>query len=95
MRIILLGALAAALTAQQFESPFRIKTQAGFADADTGHAAPYLFDIDGDGQRNLLVGQFGEGKLRIYRNTGTDAKPDYAAHTFFEAGGTVATTPAG
>ena len=43
----------------------------------------------------FLVGQFGEGKLRIYRNTGTNQKPDYAAHTFLEAGGKVATTPAG
>lgn len=93
-------ALACALTAsfaaaQTFEVPFRVKAQDGWVDTDVGHAAPYLYDIDGDGKRDLLVGQFGEGKLRIYRNRGTNLQPDFAPHAWFEAGGRVATTPAG
>lgn len=95
-RLALACVLAAgAVTAQAFEKPFRVKAQDGWVDTDVGHAAPYLYDIDGDGKRDLLVGQFGDGKMRIYRNVGTDVAPDFAPHAWFEAGGRVATTPAG
>ena len=30
-------------------------------DVSVGHAAPYVLDFDGDGVRDLLVGEFGEG----------------------------------
>jgi hypothetical protein len=86
--------LAASAPAQVFGEPFRLKAGAGFVDADVGHAAPYLHDLDGDGKRDLLVGQFGQGKLRIYRNRGTNEKPDYAEHTWLEAESQVVTTPA-
>ena len=60
-----------------------------------GHAAPYLYDFDLDGVRDLLVGQFGNGELLIFRNGGSDAAPVYAAGTTFEAGGAKGTVPAG
>ena len=87
--------LAAAADAQSFEKPFRLKAAGAFIQTEVGHSAPYVYDIDGDGVRDLLVGQFGGGKLRIYRNEGTDDQPVYAAHKWFEAGGAVATVPAG
>lgn len=64
-------------------------------DVDTGHAAPALHDWDGDGVRDLLVGQFGDGKLRIYKNFGTDKAPRYFGFEFFRAGGQDATIPSG
>ncbi|WIO73524.1 FG-GAP-like repeat-containing protein [Porticoccaceae bacterium LTM1] len=51
-----------------------------------GLAAPALWDWDGDGKRDLLVGEFETGDVdlkeagstvRVYRNIGTDAKPEY------------------
>lgn len=78
-------AVLLALFAQDLEKPVRIEG----IDADIGHAAPYLYDIDRDGKRDLLVGQFGEGKMRIYGGE----KPDRLE--WFKAGGEVATTPAG
>jgi hypothetical protein len=63
--------------------------------AELGHAAPLLYDIDGDGKRELLVGQFGGGKLRIYKNMGTETNPRFNGYTFFEAGGKVASVPYG
>jgi hypothetical protein len=52
-----------------------------------GHFAPLVVDWDGDGRQDLLVGQFGQGALRIYRNVGEKGKPKLEACTWFEAGG--------
>jgi len=46
-------------------------------DTDIGHAAPFLADFNGDGKNDLLVGQFGDGKLRIYTNVGTNQAPKF------------------
>lgn len=42
-----------------------------------GHTAPFYGDLCGDGKRCLLVGQFHNGLLRIYRNVGTDKAPKF------------------
>ncbi len=77
-----------------FETPVRLEAGGEFIDTDTGHAAPYLYDWDGDGVRDLLVGQFGGGKLRIYRNGGTNAAPAYQTVEWFTTGDILGTVPA-
>ena len=64
-------------------------------DVEIGHAAPYLLDLDGDGKRDLLVGQFGGGRLRVFVNEGTDAKPRYGKWTYLKAGSEDARVPSG
>jgi hypothetical protein len=60
-----------------------------------GDAGPFACDWDGDGKLDLLVGQYHDGRLRIYRNTGTNAQPKFESYTWFEAGGTIARVPVG
>ncbi len=60
-----------------------------------GHAAPFFGDLDGDGKRHLLVGQFDDGRLRIYRNRGTNARPRFDTFTWFESGGQTGRVPVG
>jgi hypothetical protein len=60
-----------------------------------GHAAPFVGDLDGDGKLHLLVGQLHEGRLRIYRNQGSNAQPRFDTYTWFEAGGKIASVPVG
>ncbi|WP_369178913.1 FG-GAP-like repeat-containing protein [Candidatus Thiodubiliella endoseptemdiera] len=52
-----------------------------FEGIDVGKAsAPTLADIDGDGDLDLVVGEF-YGTLKYYQNTGTTSNPAYEAKT--------------
>lgn len=67
-------------------APVKILADGTPIDAYMGHAAPFFIDFDGDGVMDLLVGQFGEGKLAIYRNTGTNRAPRFDRKEWFLAG---------
>ena len=81
--------------ADEFEPPVRLMAAGKVIDTEVGHAAPFVGDFDGDGVRDLLVGQFGEGQLWIYRNEGTNAKPKLAAGVKFKEGKAEGTIPSG
>jgi hypothetical protein len=87
--------LPAAAPPGELAPPVQILAGDAPISVDIGHAHPFVHDMDGDGKRDLLVGQFGAGKLRIYRNVGTDKEPRYTDFTWFQAGGKDATVPAG
>lgn len=51
-----------------------------------GHAAPALYDWDGDGKLDLLVGEFGSMKkanVVVFKNIGTNKKPVYSSETLY------------
>ncbi len=79
-------AVPAADPAQELLPPVRLEAAGKPIDTTIGHAAPFVGDIDGDGVNDLLVGQFGEGILWVYRNVGTNARPELAARTEFKGG---------
>lgn len=101
------AALAAPLSAQVaavaaeasfetlFDAPVRVQAAGEPIQTEIGHSAPYTCDWDGDGVRDLLVGQFGSGKLWIFRNEGTDKAPKYGKGVTFEADGRPAKVAAG
>lgn len=101
----------------KLQPPVRILAGKQPIDVTTGHAAPYVIDFDGDGVKDLLVGEFGDGKfpaaelpdalsegwkksdrfangrLRIYRNVGTNKAPRFDGFEYLQAGGGTATIP--
>ena len=86
---------AAGTLSRELAPPVRLEAAGKPIDTDVGHAAPFVADWDGDGVRDLLVGQFGEGILRIYRNQGTNAAPRLAAGVKFKDGKKEGTVPTG
>ena len=72
--------------ASELAPPLRIEAGAKPIDTAVGHAHPLVVDWDGDGDGDLLVGQFGSGILWIFENEGTAAAPKLAAGVKFKEG---------
>lgn len=88
---LLVGGGLAMGNAADFESPIRLKAEGAPVRVESpGYAFPCWTDIDGDGKKDLLVGQFNQGKIRIYKNLG-DGK--LAAGEWLKAAGAVAAVP--
>ncbi len=79
----------------QFHPPFRVTAEGGYIDVDYQRAAPVFEDIDQDGVRELLVGQFGSGRIRVYKNVGTEEAPAFQGFQWLQAGDQVASVPFG
>ncbi len=74
-------------SASELAAPRKIKVAGRPIDVEhVGHAAPFVGDIDGDGRKDLLVGEYYKGRLRIYRNVGTNAEPRFEGFTVFQDG---------
>lgn len=77
--------------AVEFEKPVRLTAGGKAIRVESpGYAAPCLADIDGDGKNDLLVGQFHDGKIRVFKGLGDG---QYAAGEWLKAEGKVATVP--
>jgi hypothetical protein len=89
------AAFGADALAGDLAAPVRVEADGKPIDTEVGHAAPYVADWDGDGKKDLLVGQFGGGVLWIFKNAGTDAAPKLAAGVKFKGGGSDGCVPTG
>jgi len=62
---------AAVCSAAEFERPVRLTADgAAIRVEKPGYAAPCWADVDGDGKPELVVGQFNQGKMRVFKHLG-------------------------
>lgn len=88
---LLLGGSTATGSAAEFDPPIRLKAGDAAVRVETpGYAAPCWADLDGDGKKELLVGQFNQGKIRVYKHLGSQK---FAAGDWLKAEGKVAEVP--
>ena len=52
-----------------------------------GNSCPCVYDWTGDEKKDLLIGQFTGGKIRLYENEGTDEAPVFNSFSYLKAGG--------
>ena len=68
--LLVTGAVAAG-SAADFQPPIKMMADGQAVRVQSpGWAAPCWADIDGDGKKDLLVGQFSQGKINVYKNLG-------------------------
>ena len=74
-----------------FEKPKRLMADGESIQVEApGYAAPCWADMDGDGKKDLLVGQFRDGKIKVFKNTGEGT---FAKGEWLQADGAVAKVP--
>ena len=89
LTVLVLLCGAAMCSATEFESPVRLKAGGVPIRVESpGYAAPCWVDVDG--KKELFVGQFNQGKIKVYKNLG---KGKFAEGVWLQAGGEVAEVP--
>lgn len=79
------------LMAAEFEAPVQLKGGDAVIQVESpGYAAPSLADLDGDGKKDLLVGQFRNGKITLFSGLGSGK---FGKGEPLKAGGEDATIP--
>jgi hypothetical protein len=77
---LLLLAVPAVSLAGEFEKPVMLKAGGEPVKVSApGYACPSWADWDGDGKKDLLVGQFAKGLITVYKNEGGEGLPKLAA----------------
>lgn len=87
---------ASIVQAGDLEKPYQLL--AGDKPIDVGgigYAAPFVGDFDMDGHRDLLIGQFRDGKMRIFLNEGTNQQPKFGEYVWFQDGAETGRVPTG
>jgi hypothetical protein len=64
-------------------------------DVEIGHLVPCVVDWNNDGKKDLIVGQFQKGLIRLYLNQGADDAPVFKDFSYLQAGGAQISLPAG
>jgi len=63
---------------------------------DVGYyGAPCITDWNGDGLKDMILGQFTSGRIRFYANENTNGSPVFNSYSMLKADGSNITLPSG
>ena len=93
--LVLAFGLLCAAEAAEFQPGVKIEADGKPIHFEFGQLVPSAVDWNGDGKKDLLVGEFEEGKIRLYLNQGTDNAPVFKSFTYLQAGGEHISLPSG
>ncbi len=97
LTVFLVAMPAPAADSPELAAPVKVRAGGKPIDVDLGQAAPCLADLNGDGVQCLLLGQAGDGKVRVYRSVskGKRQPPRFDSFTWLGDGQSGSRVPAG
>lgn len=91
--LLVIAGFAAGWT-PDWQTPFQLTC--GGLIIDVGwYGAPCVVDWDGDGVKDLILGQFSSGNIRFYKNEGTNENPVFNSYSLLYADGSPISVPSG
>ena len=87
--------LLSSISLCDMQKGIRLEADGKPIDVRIGHLVPCVTDWNDDGKKDMIVGQFDGGKIRLYLNHGTDSKPEFGDFKYLHAGGKQISLPAG
>ena len=91
LSVLFVGVGTAFCSAAEFKPPTRLRAGKTFLRVESpGLACPCWADINGDGKMHLLVGQFNQGKIRVFEHLEGEK---FAPGNWLQAAGDVAEVP--
>lgn len=94
--LLILSGLFTNITAQVPTFETGINLYDGTTPIDVGlYSAPIAYDWNGDFKKDLIVGQFDQGRIRYYENLGEDSNPAFSGFTFLQANSVTINLPYG
>jgi len=70
-----------------YEYPFMVMSGGSPITLSVGHANPLVTDWNGDGLKDLMVGQYSGGKIRYYQNNDSNDSPVFDGFSYLQADG--------
>jgi len=72
---------------REFQEGVKLTAAGEPIDVEIGHLVPCVCDWNSDDKKDLIVGQFKNGAIRLYLNEGTDTEPVFNDFSILQAGG--------